>query len=97
MGPPRGIFGIPHGLLSSPDEWAALAIGLLAVGVAVFYDGDLDLEPVSGAAIVGIVVALAVSFVAPPVITNEWHIPVIVVLAVIAGTIVVHHRRDSTH
>lgn len=93
MAPPRGIFGVPHGLLSSPDEWAALAIGLIALTAAVFYDGDLDLEPVSGAAIVGIVVALAVSFVAPPVVTNEWHIPVIVVLAVIIGSVIVHRRR----
>lgn len=93
MAPPRGIFGVPHGLLSSPDEWTALAIGLLALAAAVFYDGDLDLEPVPGAAIVGVVVALAVSFVAPPVVTNEWHIPVIVVLAVIIGAIIIHRRR----
>ncbi|WP_256687302.1 hypothetical protein [Halococcus qingdaonensis] len=92
MEPPRGIFGIPHGLLSSPDEWAALGIGLLALAAATLYDGDLDLEPVSGAAIVGIVVALLVSFIAPSVVTNEWHVPVIVVLAVIAGVIIVHQR-----
>lgn len=90
MEPPRGIFGIPHGLLSSPDEWAALAIGLLALAAATFYDGDLDLSPVPGAAIVGIVVALVASFVAPPVVTNEWHVPVIVVLVVIIGVIFVH-------
>ena len=92
MGPPRGIFGIPHGLLSSPDEWAALAIGLLALATAVFYDGDLDLEPVSGAAIVGIVIALIASFLSPAAIANEWHIPVIVVLVVIAGAILAHRR-----
>lgn len=92
MGPPRGIFGIPHGLLSSPDEWAALAIGLLALAAAVFYDGDLDLEPVSGAAIVGIVIALVASFLSPPAIANEWHIPIIVILVVIAGAILAHRR-----
>lgn len=91
--PPRGIFGIPHGMLSSVDEKIAFGIGLIALLAAVFYDGDLDLAPVSGAAIVGIIVALIGSFIAPPVVTNEWHVSVIVVLLVIGGAIVVHRRR----
>jgi hypothetical protein len=92
MEPPRGIFGVPHGLLSSPDEWAALGVGVLALGAATFYDGDLDLSPVPGAAIVGIVVALVASFIAPPVVTNEWHVPVVLVLGVIVGAVLVHRR-----
>lgn len=80
-------------MLSSVDEKIAFGIGLIALLAAVFYDGDLDLAPVSGAAIVGIIVALIGSFIAPPVVTNEWHVSVIVVLLVIGGAIVVHRRR----
>jgi hypothetical protein len=93
MPTPRGIFGIPHGILSSTDEKIAFVIGLIALIAAVFYDGDLDLAPVSGAAIVGIIVALIGSFIAPPAVTNEWHIPVIVVLIIIGGVIIMHRRR----
>jgi hypothetical protein len=89
----KGIFGIPHGILSSTDEKIAFGIGLIALVAAVFYDGDLDLAPVSGAAIVGILVALIGSFIAPPVVTNEWHIPVIVIILVIGGAIIAHRRR----
>lgn len=86
--PPRGVFGIPHGVLSSTDERVAFVIGLVALLVAVFYDGEFDLQPVSGAATAGILVALVGSFAAPQVISNEWHIPVLVVLLVIAGVII---------
>ncbi|WP_254545294.1 hypothetical protein [Halomarina pelagica] len=91
---PRGIFGVPHGILSSPDEWIAFAIGLVALVIATLYDGDLDLTPVSGAAGVGILVALVGSFVAPPAIANEWHIPVFVVFIVLAGAFVARRRAD---
>lgn len=91
--PPRGIFGIPHGMLSSTDEKIAFAIGIIAVVAAVFYDGDLDLAPISGAAAVGILVALIGSFIAPPVVTNEWHVSIIVVLLIIIGAIITHRRR----
>jgi hypothetical protein len=80
-------------MLSSPDEKIAFAIGIIAVVAAVFYDGDLDLAPISGAAIVGILVALIGSFIAPPVVTNEWHVSVIVVLLIIIGAIITHQRR----
>ncbi|MFC7154174.1 hypothetical protein ACFQPA_01725 [Halomarina halobia] len=89
---PRGIFGIPHGILSSPDERIAFAIGLVALVAAVLHDGDRDLRPVSGAAVVGILVALGGSFVAPPLVTDEWHVPVFVVLLVIAGAVVARRR-----
>lgn len=91
--PPRGIFGIAHGILSSIDEKVALVIGIVALLAAVFYDGDLDMKPVSGAAIVGILVALVGSFLAPRAVSNEWHIPVIVVVLVVAG-VVIGRRRD---
>lgn len=90
--PPRGIFGIPHGILSSTDEQIAFVIGIVALVIAVFYDGDFDLQPVSGAAAVGVLVALFGSFVAPDAISNEWHIPVLVVLLVITGVVVGYHR-----
>lgn len=90
--PPRGIFGIPHGILSSADEQIALLIGVVALVVAVFYDGDRDLHPVSGAAAVGILVALFGSFVAPSAIANEWHIPVLVILLVSAGAVIAYRR-----
>ena len=80
-------------MLSSTDEKIAFAIGIIALMAAVFYDGDLDLAPISGAAIVGVIVALIGSFIAPPVVTNEWHVSVIVVLLVIGGAIVVHRRK----
>lgn len=90
--PPRGIFGIPHGILSSPDEWVAFLIGLVALLFAAFYDGDLDLRPVTGAAAVGVLVALLGSFAAPNAVADEWHVPVIVVLLVIAGALVARRR-----
>ncbi|WP_435154642.1 hypothetical protein [Haladaptatus sp. DFWS20] len=90
--PPEGIFGIPHGILSSSDERIAFGIGLVALAVAVFYDGELDLAPLSGAAVVGITVALFGSFIAPPAIANEWHIPALVALLVIGGVVAVHRR-----
>lgn len=93
--PPKGVFGIPHGILSSLDEKIAFGIGVAALLVAVFYDGDMDLQPVSGAAAVGTLVALVGSFVAPQAISNEWHIPLAVVLSVIAG-VVIAHRRERT-
>ena len=91
--PPRGVFGIPHGILSSTDERIAFAIGIAAFAVAVLYDGELDLQPVSGAAGVGVAVALVGSFVAPPAVTNEWHIPVLVVLLVVAGAVFAYRRN----
>lgn len=81
----EGIFGVPHGVLSSPDEWIALAIGLVAVAVAVLYDGDLDLRPVGTAAVAGVLVSLGLSLLAPSVVTDEWHIPVVVVILVLGG------------
>ena len=81
----EGIFGVPHGVLSSPDEWIALAIGLVAMAVAVLYDGDLDLKPVGTAAVAGILVSLVLSLVAPSVVTDEWHIPVMVVILALGG------------
>ena len=89
---PRGVFGIPHGILSSTDEQVAFAIGLVALLAAVFYDGELDLKPVSGAAAVGVLVALVGSFVAPPVVTNEWHIPVLVVVLVVGSAAFARRR-----
>lgn len=80
-------------ILSSVDEQIVFAIGLAALVVAVLYDGDLDLRPVSGAAAVGVLVALFGSLVAPPAVANEWHIPVIVVLLMIAGAGVAYRRR----
>ena len=86
----EGIFGVPHGVLSSPDEWIALAIGLVAVAVAVLYDGDLDLKPVGTAAVAGILVSLVLSLVAPSVVTEEWHIPMMVVILALGGAFVLH-------
>ena len=85
-----GIFGVPHGVLSSPDEWIALAIGLVAVAVAVLYDGDLDLKPVGTAAVAGILVSLVLSLVAPSVVTDEWHIPVVIVILALGGAFVLY-------
>lgn len=93
MLPPRGIFGIPHGILSSTDEWIAAAIGVVALLFALLYDGDLDLRPVSGAAAVGILVALLGSFVAPPIVAEEWHVSVIVVLLVLGGVVLARRRQ----
>lgn len=87
-----GIFGIPHGILSSTDEMVALLIGIFALVVAVFYDGDLDLRPMLGAAVVGFGVAILGSAVAPPIITNEWHISVVAVLVVIGGILLARRR-----
>ncbi|MFB6186060.1 MAG: hypothetical protein ABEI86_04230 [Halobacteriaceae archaeon] len=86
---PRGIFGIPHGILSSTDEKIALTIGIIAFIAAWYYDGDLDLQPIRGAAAVGILVAIVISFLAPAPISNEWHIPVLVVLLLIGGGVVI--------
>lgn len=91
--PPKGIFGIPHGILSSVDEKVAFSIGIVAPIAAVFYDGDFDIRPVSLAAIVGILISLLGSFAAPQAITNEWHILVLVVLLVVAS-IVIARRRE---
>jgi hypothetical protein len=88
----EGVFGIPHGILSSPDEWLALAIALVAVAVAWLYDGELDLAPVRTAAIVGIAVSLALSVIAPAAVTDEWHIPVIVVLLIFGGAAALFRR-----
>ena len=88
-----GIFGVPHGILSSHDEWIALAIGLIALIVSVVYDGELDLTPVRGAAIIGVITALVGSYAAPPRVTNEWHVSVFVVLVIIVGVVLVHRRR----
>ena len=85
--PLDGIFGVPHGILSSPDEWLAFAIGLVAVAAAVLYDGDLDLRPVGLAAVVGVLVSLGLSAVASSAVTNEWHVPVVIVLLVVVGAI----------
>lgn len=89
----EGIFGVPHGILSSPDEWTALAIGLVAVAVAVLYDGDLDLHPVRTAAVVGILTSLGLSVVAPPLVTDEWHVPVVVVILAVGGALVLFGKR----
>ena len=89
----EGIFGVPHGILSSRDEWLALAIGVVAVAFAVLYDGDLNLRPVRTAAIVGIVVSLGLSALAPPLVTDEWHIPVVVVLLVVGGALALRQRE----
>lgn len=86
----ESISGIPHGVLSSPDEWIALAIGLVAVVVAVLYDGDLDLKPMRTAAVAGILVSLGLSLVAPAVVTDERHIPVMVVILVLGGAFVLY-------
>lgn len=96
MLPPRGIFGVPHGILSSPDEWIAAAIGVVALVFAVLYDGDLDLRPLSGAAAAGIVFALLGSFLAPPVVAEEWHVPVVVVLLVLGGVALVRRRAKRS-
>jgi hypothetical protein len=86
----EGIFGVPHGVLSSPDEWIALAVGLVAVAVAALYDGDLDVRPVGTAAVTGILVSLTLSLVAPAVVTDEWHIPVMVVILALGGAFVLY-------
>ncbi|UPV98851.1 hypothetical protein M0R88_09935 [Halorussus gelatinilyticus] len=89
----EGIFGVPHDVLSSRDEWLALGIGLIAVAFAVLYDGDFDLRPLRTAAVVGIVVSLGLSALAPPIVTDEWHIPrVVLVLAL--GAAYAYRRRD---
>ncbi|WP_232686666.1 hypothetical protein [Halobacterium zhouii] len=62
---PRGVFGIPHGVLSSTDEHIAFAIGL---------------------------VALVGSFAAPAAVSNEWHIPVLVVVLVVGSVAFARHR-----
>jgi len=90
---PRGIFGVPHGVLSSTDEKIAFVIGIVALLVALLYDGDLDLRPLSGASAVGVLVALFGSLVMPSVVTEEWHIPVFVVLLVLGGVYLASRRR----
>ncbi|PSP56290.1 hypothetical protein BRC82_01995 [Halobacteriales archaeon QS_1_67_19] len=92
----EGLFGLPHGVLSSPDEWIALAIGLAAVAAAWLYDGDLDLAPIRTAAVVGIAVSIGLSLAAPPIVTDEWHIPVIVVTLALGGGFVLFRRRRDT-
>lgn len=92
MAPPTGIFGLPHGVLSSPDERIALAIGMVAFFAAVFWDGELDLAPVSVSGAIGIAVALLGSLVAPAAISNEWHVAVVVVGIVLVGTVVAVRR-----
>lgn len=97
---PRGIFGVPHGILSSPDEIIVFGIGLLAiiVGLAydVFSDGSLDLGPMSMMAALGIPVSLTGSVLAPPIITNGWYIPIIVVVLFVAvGMAVARHQEGS--
>ena len=89
---PRGIFGIPHGVLSSTDEQVAFVIGVAALLAAVLYDGDLDVRPLSSASAVGVVVALVGSFAAPAAVSNEWHIPVFVVVLVLASVLVAYRR-----
>ncbi|UPV72811.1 hypothetical protein M0R89_09640 [Halorussus limi] len=89
----EGIFGVPHGILSSRDEWIALGIGLIAVAFAVLYDGDVDLRPFRTAAVVGIVVSLGLSVLAPPIVTDEWHVP-LVVLVLALGAAYAYRRRD---
>lgn len=89
-----GIFGVPHGVLSSRAEWLALAIGAVALVAAWLYDGDLDVRPVSGAAVVGVLLSLAASAAAPPAVADEWHVPVLVVLALVVG--VAYARRRTT-
>lgn len=91
--PPQGLFGIPHGILSSADEKIALVIGIVALLAAVFYDGDRDVQPLSGAAAVGVVVALAGSFALPAAVSNEWHIAVVVVLILLGGIVLVYSRN----
>ena len=88
----EGIFGVPHGILSSPDEWIALAIGLVALAVAILYDGDLDLRPLLPAAVVGIIVSLTLSILAPPIVTEEWHVPLVVLILALGGAYVLHRR-----
>ncbi|NEU57858.1 hypothetical protein [Halorussus sp. MSC15.2] len=88
----EGVFGVPHGVLSSRDEWIALAIGLVAVAVALLYDGDLNLRPLGTAAIVGVAVSLLLSAVGPSVVTDEWHIPVVVVVLVFGGAAALFRR-----
>ncbi|MFB6281872.1 MAG: hypothetical protein ABEH40_07630 [Haloferacaceae archaeon] len=88
--PPRGVFGVPHGILSSTDE--RIAFGIVALLIAVLHDGELDMRPVSGAAVVGVLVSLLGSFLAPRVVSEEWHVPVLVVLIVIAGVVIARRR-----
>ncbi|MFB6104717.1 MAG: hypothetical protein ABEJ57_06495 [Halobacteriaceae archaeon] len=92
---PRGIFGIPHGILSSTDERIAFLIGLVALAAAILYNGELNMRPVRGAAAVGIVVAVLGSFAAPAAIANEWHIPVLVVL-VVSGAVAYSYRHTGS-
>ncbi|MFB6073343.1 MAG: hypothetical protein ABEJ88_10315 [Halobacterium sp.] len=91
--PPRGLFGVPHGVLSSTDEKVAFLIGVVALAAAVLHDGELDMRPVSSASAVGVAVALAGSFAAPAAVSNEWHIPVLVVLLV-AGSLLYARQRS---
>lgn len=88
MAPPTGLFGLPHGVLSSPDERIAFAIGIVALFAAVLWDGELDLAPVSVSGGIGIAVALLGSFLAPAAVSNEWHVAVVVVGIVLVGVLV---------
>ncbi|MFC4358285.1 hypothetical protein ACFO0N_10040 [Halobium salinum] len=94
---PRGVFGVPHGLLSSADERAAFAIGLVALLCVFAYDllvdGDLDLRPVRSAAAVGVAVSLGVSAAAPPRVADEWHVAVVVVVLFVGAVVVFRRRR----
>jgi hypothetical protein len=90
--PPRGIFGVPHGVLSSTDEWIAVGTGIVVLFVAIFYDGDLEMRPLSGAAVAGLVVVAIGSLIAPPSIAGERHIFELVV----TGPAIVYRRGYET-
>lgn len=89
---PRGLFGLPHGILSSTDERVAFLIGVIALAAAVLYDGELDVRPITGAGVVGVFVALFGALLAPAPVSNEWHIPVAVVLLVLGGVLLARRK-----
>jgi protein-S-isoprenylcysteine O-methyltransferase Ste14 len=95
--PPRGVFGLPHGVLSSPAEWVALGIGVVAVFVALvllFVQGrEAHGRALAWSGAGGILVALVGSVAGRPAVTDEWHIPVGVVL-VVGGGVAWFRRRE---
>ena len=83
---------IEHGPLSKPAEIAQLLIALIGFGIAALADGDSDARPVGAVLSVAAIISLVISVAAPPAITEEWHVGIIVV--VLIGSLIVYNRSS---
>lgn len=81
---PEGIFGIPHGILSSVDERVAAVLGLVAIAFFAMQKGDSrDARAVAYALVI---FGFALAFL-PGIIQDEWHVGAIVIAIIGAGAI----------